>query len=129
MLKYQVFRSSDDFFVAPHPAGFKYSTDESGEIYTPAETIDAADISSAILLLSLQERYPSLFFEVTDTCYHPRNEDATYYSRAPAGWTEQGVFIRISNPVGGVDVVPADKPDQIERLADWHQTRATAQGF
>ena len=48
MAMFQVFRSSDDFFVTPYPAAFVLSEDEDGNVFTPAEVVKAKDERQAL---------------------------------------------------------------------------------
>ena len=48
MSTWQVFRSTDDWFGTPDPAAFVRSEDEDGNVFTPAETVEADDESAAL---------------------------------------------------------------------------------
>ena len=80
-------------------------------------------------MTTLQETYPSLTFAVRETVTFARNEDAVYIGRPPVNEPSAGPFLEIRNPMGGADYVRVGDTDLIQRTAEWHQKRATANGF
>ncbi|MCP4304696.1 MAG: hypothetical protein GY788_07435 [bacterium] len=53
-MKWQVFRSEEDWFVTAFPASFRESTDEDGKVFTPAEVVEAETEDQAVVLAGEQ---------------------------------------------------------------------------
>ena len=78
----------------------------------------------------LEQKYPLVSFSEVGQKTYGFHEDAFYpFGNPPRGETVKGNFIRIANPMGGVDVEKASDVKLINDLAAWHQTRAEARGF
>ena len=69
----------------------------------------------------LKKQFPLINFKRVDHVINPRNEDAFYPFGAPRPERIDGNFIRIENPMGGADTVPASDIEALLRLAAWHQ--------
>lgn len=77
----------------------------------------------------LRNKFPSLKFTLVSEKINQRNENAFYPFGSPKPEVIKGEFIRIETPIGGVEVISIKNVEAIYRLADWHQKRATANGY
>jgi len=79
---------------------------------------------------ALKKQFPLVKFSIVNQKTYGWHEDAFYpYGNPPRGETVNGVFVRMQNPMGGVDVEKASDTQRIYDLASWHQSRAEARGF